>query len=38
MIITRRCLVTVTRALQALVQLLAQTHDNLQYPWDNIIL
>ncbi len=27
MIITRPCLVTVTRALQALVQLLAQTRD-----------
>ncbi len=26
------------RALQALVQLLAQTRDNLQYPWDNIIV
>ena len=32
MIITRPCLVTVTRALQALVQLLAQTRDNPQYP------
>ncbi len=31
MIITRLCLVTVTCALQALVQLLAQTRDNLQY-------
>ncbi len=38
MIITRPCLVTVTRALQALVQLLAQTRDNLQYPQDNIII
>ncbi len=38
MIITRLCLVTVTCTLQALVQLLAQTRDNLQYPQDNIIL
>ncbi len=35
MIITRPCLVTVTRAL---VQLLAQTRDNLQYPMIILLL